>query len=113
MPPGGKINLKIVGSRLISNLNDIADLYKNENITEVLMYSNISSRRMIKYKSHSGYSIYPGDTQDTDCSLEATNDASILPPTGSAILRNKNLIISITALFGIMIIITVMSKNHK
>lgn len=112
LAPGGKMNLKIVASRLISNLNDIIDLYENENITEVLVYSNISSRRMIKYKSNNNYALYPGDTQDTDCSLEATNDAYILPPTGE-ILKNKNMIIAITALAGIIIIVIAMLKKRK
>ena len=63
------MNLKIVCSKLISNLGDIDDLEKDKNVTEVLAYSNISSRRMIKYKSNNtnAYAIYPGDAQDTDC----------------------------------------------
>lgn len=115
LAPGGKMNLKIVCSKLISNLGDIDDLEKDKNVTEVLAYSNISSRRMIKYKSNNtnAYAIYPGDAQDTDCSADTTNKASIIPPTGG-ISKNMNLLIAIVSLSSmIMILAVILLKKRK
>lgn len=108
--PGQRIEMKFIVSKLISTEEEDSTYDVS---TEVLKYSNTSSRRMqyIKPTTSKVTGEYPGNLnlEETDYA-ESTNQAMVIPPTGG---ENKMMYIFMAAVTLTILVVGVNRLNKK